>query len=160
MELGTQHSRSDPGAMLALAFAECMQYRHRAELYARRVKTVNRKEEESAGSAASQMHQPCAGQILHRFEVLQGLVEVAPRDAGMLSRQGFGAHPFAMRNGVHDQAVLVGRNEKELPQFRGSVLPVQEGARRGERQANTRVRWPAAASGCAPDPAVRCEIAR
>lgn len=63
------------------------------------------------------MHQACAGQVLHRFEVLKGLVEVAPRDAGMLSRQCLRAHPFAMRNGVHDQDVLVGRNQEELPQF-------------------------------------------
>ena len=74
------------------------------------------------------MHQSRARQVLHGFEILQGLVEITARHAGVLSRQGLCAHPFAMRNGVHDQDVLVGCNKKELPQFRGSMLAVQEGA--------------------------------
>src|ERR1700681_2421356 len=85
---------------------ECMQYTHRAELYSPRAKPVNSQEKNARGAPRLEMHQTSARQVLHRFEGLQGLVKVAPRDAGVLSRQGLRPHPFAIRNGLHDQAVL------------------------------------------------------
>jgi hypothetical protein len=48
-----------------------------------------------------------AGQIERKLRVSEGVFEVAPRHAGMFSRENLGAHPFAICNGIHDTAVLV-----------------------------------------------------
>ena len=48
-----------------------------------------------------------AGQIDGKFRVSESVFKISPGHAGMLSREDFGSHAFAICNGVDDAAVLI-----------------------------------------------------
>src|SRR5713101_3588063 len=82
----------------------------------------------------SKANHSCVGQILKILTISESVFQVAACDSRVFTRECFRPRTFAIRDRIHDRAMLVRGDEEQFSKMRGYILPFQESARRGKRE--------------------------